>query len=1053
MNYTMYHCHSMLSNGTTNIDSVTPYQDYITKAKECGMSAMAFSEHGNVFAWYSKKCDIEAAGMKYIHAEEFYVTETLSTKIRDNMHCVLIARNYDGVRELNRLASASFNRQEENRYYYYPRITLDELIGTSENIIVTSACLGGIINHGTPEAQCRLLEFMAHNNTRCFLEIQHHNVADQIAYNRRLHQLSMQYNIPLIAGTDTHYLDSRQAEGRKILQKAKDIKFGDEDGWDLGFKTYDELCVAYKQQNSLPENVYLEAIENTNVMADMVEPFVLDRKTKYPHIYGDPESEFKRRINEGYRNNKYLRERYPVNVVSDRLKEEFEVYKKVGAIDFMLLESYIRDWEKTVGIQSGYGRGSVSGSLVAYALNITKMDSLKFNLNFFRFMNPSRVTNADIDSDYCGVDRDRIKYFLLHDKMNLPNIKTSEIITFNTIALKGAVRDVCRALYKKSDDDDGEYLKLADEISNMTDTDEDGARKKYPDVFKYVDIINGTVVSIGSHPSGVLVSDREIEADIGLCSIATSDYPVSMLDMHPLDDLMYVKLDVLGLDTIGIINETCKLLGVDRLDPDNTDLDDEAVWKSIRDDTTLIFQWESASAQAYIKKFMSDETIAKVRQKMHNFSYLKWFSFGNGLLRPACASYRDEVSGGDFYDNGFKELNDFLAPEAGRVCMQETIMMFLVKFCGYSQAESDSVRRAIAKKKGTATLLPEIEQRFIEYSSAHYDITAEKCAEIIKPFLQIILDASSYGFSWNHSDAYSAVGYIAGYLRYYHPLEFLTAAFNTFVDKEDKTTAITQYAAKVGIKINNIKFRHSRAHYSCDKETNTIYKGMQSIKYMNESVAEALYEMRDQKFESFADLIAVFPGNSKQLDILIKLGYFSEFGRIGYLLNVVELCDKYAGKKLIKKDKIDLPQEAIEIVEKYSTQTDKQYKILDSVAMIRELCTLVQSRKCTISDAIRWEKEYLGYAATVIPSMAGVWIVTDIDTKYSPKVTLYALWNGQTVVAKIAKKDFQNNPVVVNDTLRLTLENRPKAKFVDGEWVRSTTETEPWIKYYSLYKS
>lgn len=541
-NYTVYHCHSMLSNGTTNIDSVTPYQDYIARAKECGMSAIGFSEHGNVFAWYSKKCDIEAAGMKYIHAEEFYVTKSLKVKERDNWHCVLIAKNWDGVRELNRLASKSFNRSEENRFFYYPRITVDELISTSKNIIVTSACLGGILNHADGETQLRMIEFMSSNADRCFLEVQHHNVLDQIKYNQKLYSISKEHGIRLIAGTDTHCLNETHAEGRKILQRAKDISFGDEDGWDLTFKTYYELCAAYEKQGSLPEEVYLEAIENTNVVADMIEPFEMDRHTKYPHIYDDPEYEFKKRINEGYKNNKYLRERYPKEVVSNRIKEEFEVYKKVGAIDFMLLESYIRDWEKTVGIQSGYGRGSVSGSLVAYALNITKMDSMKFNLNFFRFMNPARVTNADIDSDYCGVDRDKIKYFLLHDKMNLPNIKTSEIITFNTIATKGAVRDVCRALYRKKDDNDKEYLRLADSISDMVDVNEDEARKKYPDVFKYVDIINGTVVSIGSHPSGVLVSDRDIESDVGLCSISTSDYPVSMLDMHPLDDLMYVKL-------------------------------------------------------------------------------------------------------------------------------------------------------------------------------------------------------------------------------------------------------------------------------------------------------------------------------------------------------------------------------------------------------------------------------------------------------------------------------------------------------------------------------
>ena len=1051
--YCIYHLHSDMSNGVTNIDSVTKFQRYIDRAKEIGMKAMAFSEHGSVFAWDLKKEAIEKAGMKYIHAEEFYITQTLEEKVRDNWHCVLIGKNWDGVRELNYLASKSFNRKD-NHFFYVPRITIDDLLNTSDNIIITSACLGGPLNHAPENIVKQLLEFMSKNKHRCFLEIQHHNVSDQKAYNLQLVQWSKEYGIPLIAGTDTHSLDEIHAEGRKILQKSKDICFGDEDGWDLSFKTYDELCEAYRKQGVLSEEVYLTAIENTNKMADMVEEFVLDRHTKYPKIYDDPVKTFKQKINEGYKNNEYIHQRYSKKEVLDRVQEELAVYEKVGAIDFMLLETYIREWEKSVGIHSGPGRGSVSGSMIAYLLNITKMDSLKFHLNFFRFMNPARVTNADIDTDYYSEDREKLKYFLLHDRMNLSNIKTSEIITFNTIALKGAIRDVCRALYKKDQGDDGEYLKIADAICADVERDEDGMRKKYPEVFKYVDIVNGTIVSIGSHPSGVLVSDRDIERDVGLCSISTSDYPVSMLDMHGLDGQMYVKLDVLGLDNLGVINQTCELAGIDYLTPDNVDLDDEKVWKSIRDDTTLIFQWESDSAQAYLKKFMSDETIAKIKAKSSNFSYLKWFSFGNGLLRPACASYRDEVSGGDFYDNGFKELNEFLAPEAGRVCMQETIMMFLVKFCGYSQAESDSVRRAIAKKKGTETLLPEIEQRFIEYSSTHYDITKEKCQEVIKPFLQIILDASDYGFSWNHSDAYSSIGYISGYLRYYYPLEFLTASLNIFSDKEEKTTAITNYARKVGITIKDIKFGHSKADYSMEKETNSIYKGIASIKYMSADVANKLYDLaHTQKFDSFIDLLRVFPGDSRQLEILIKLNYFSQFAPIGKLLNIVELYNKFGTRKTLKEsDILSLPTPVQEVIAKYTVKQKTQYKITDNDGMLRELAELVGERPITMMMRLNWEKEFLGYCASTDPSQQGSWLVLDIDTKFSPKLSIYAIWSGEQRIVKVSKRDFQSNPLTKGDTIRLTIEQRPKTKLVDGQWVKDESVKEDWLKYYSIVK-
>lgn len=362
---------------------------------------------------------------------------------------------------------------------------------------------------------------------------------------------------------------------------------------------------------------------------------------------------------------------------------------------------------------------------------------------------------------------------------------------------------MCRALYK--DRQDINYIQVSNHICKEVETHEEAVRKKYPEVFRYVDIVNGTIVSIGTHPSGVLISDLPIEQTVGLCSVSTSEYPVSMINMKELDDLMYVKLDILGLDNIGVINETCKTLGIERLTPDNTDMEDMSVWKSIRDDTTLIFQWESDSAQHYLRQFMSDSTLETARSKIPNFSMLKWMSFGNGLLRPACASFRDSVAKGEFYDNGFDALNEFLSPEAGRIAMQETIMQFLVKFCGYSAAESDNVRRAIAKKKGTETLLPEIEERFVAYCSEQYDMTSEQCEKIIKPFLQIILDASAYGFSWNHSDAYSSIGYICGYLRYYYPLEFLTAALNIFGDNMDKTAAITNYATSVGIRHHTAK--------------------------------------------------------------------------------------------------------------------------------------------------------------------------------------------------------------------------------------------------------
>ena len=1085
-NYVVYHLHSDLSNGVTNIDSVTKFQEYIDAAKECGMKAMAFSEHGSIFEWWHKKCAIEEAGMKYIHAVEAYLTESLDEKIRDNYHCVLIAKNFEGFKELNKLVSQSFNRKD-NHFYYVPRISFEELFNTSENIIFTTACVGGVMHKADEATRAKFLKFMCQHKDRCFFEVGHHIDEKQVKYNQYLKQLSDEYGIPLIAGTDTHVLNEVHEKGRIILQRSKNIYFEGEDKWDLKFHSYPELVEAYKAQGSLSTEDYLKAIANTNLLAEMVEEFTLDRNTKYPHIYDKPKETFRQKVMDAKAQHPYINERYSEEEINRVIEEEFEVYEKTQSIDFMLLQTYLREWEQKNGIQCGYGRGSVSGSMIAYILGITKMDSLKFDLNFFRFMNPSRVTNADIDTDYSGHDRDKVKSFLLRDHLGLEQIKSSEIITFNTIALKGAVRDVCKALYappKEVDDkisayyksmsgsgydgfgggglrlpDDLEkeskkYLSIANYICDNVEANEEKMRQEYPEVFSYVDIINGTIVSIGTHPSGCLVSDLNIEEMVGMCSIATSDYPVSMINMKELDDLMYVKLDILGLDNIGVINETCKIIGIDRLDPDNVDLDDEAVWKSIRDDTTLIFQWESNSAQAYLKKFMSDKTIATARSKVPNFSMIKWLSFGNGLLRPACASFRDSVANGEFYDNGLDELNEFLAPEAGRIAMQETIMQFLVKFCGYSNAESDNVRRAIAKKKGTEKLLPEIEQRFIDYTSEHYEISKEKCEEVIKPFIQVILDASAYAFSWNHSDAYSLVGYVCGYLRYYYPLEFITAALNIFKDNAEKTASIVKYAKKAGIKITSPKFGYSKSDYFFMKEENVIAKGLSSVKYMSASIADELYELsKKNTYTHFIDLLSDINSytavNSRQIDILIKIDYFSKFGNQRELLRICDIFElfKKGTAKQIKQESIkDSPIDTI--VKKYSNDKtksgaeSKSYILLDIPAIMRECEQMIKETGMPdLSDLLKVRNfadimGYTGYVSGKEEDRRKLYIKEVYPLKrkkdgvqFGYSVITQSIGSGVESRFTVFNRVFNNDPIKKDDVILCTGYERDGAYF------------------------
>lgn len=986
-NYTIYHLHSQHSNGTTNIDSITDFKDYIKTAKECGMKAIAFSEHGNIFEWYHKKEEIEKAGMKYIHAVETYVTEKITWidengeeyKKRDNYHCVLIAKNFEGFKELNKLASLSFNRgalvSEEIHYYYAPRITIDELEHTSDNIIVCSACLGSILNKGELELKERFLNFFKSNSDRCFLEIQHHNVKDQIEYNQYLYDLSLKTGLRLIAGTDTHCLNEDHTRARKMLQQGKKVFFDGEDNWDLIFKTFEQLVESFEIQNSVPKEVYMQAIQNTNILSDMIETFDLDKSFKFPKISDNPDEKFRKDLLESAKKHKYLSERYPWSQIEKELEHEMEAYSVLKSSDYMNLETYLMAWCRKNNIDVGYGRGSVTGSLSAYALGITEMDSIKFGLKFWRFMHKDKYSAPDIDMDFAEEDRDKVKYFILNDHMNLDNINTAEIITFNTIALKGAIRDIGRGLGYPLEEVD----KIAKAVHDITEGEnkitviDDIWRKKYPELFEYVDMVSGVIVSVGTHPSGVLVTDHNILEMIGVCSTKDSDYPVTFLNMTELDALGYVKLDILGLSNIGVINKTCKLANIERLTPDNVDLEDEKVWKSIRDDTSLCFQWNSNFGAQTMSKLFSDETLKKIKEQYPKMTYLDLFSFGNALIRPCGKGRYDDAVQGIVHLTGIKDIDDFLSPEMGNCIFQEDIMQFVMDFCGYTFMESDALRKKIAKKKGTKEALPEVKEGFYNNAKVRYGLSDEKANDIIEPILQCILDATRYSFSKNHAYAYSCIGYICGYLRYYYPLEFLAACLNTWKDDEKKTQEAMVYVNKKGIKVKEPRFRYGLPDYTFDKDANIIFKGMNSIKYLNADCSYLLYSLRDNKYEDFTELLYdIYDSNNKskinarQIEILIKLEFFEEFGNAKELLRIYESFEKLNNgqQKSMRKSGLDENGIVYTIVKRNSSETDKTFTKINCKAVLKECEEYIRSQNIPdfiVKDKLKFQKEYLGY--------------------------------------------------------------------------------------------
>lgn len=1160
--YCAYHVHSQLSNGTTNIDSITNFRDYVHAAKECGMTALGFSEHGNLFEWLHKKEAIEAAGMKYLHCVEVYLTEdnnencarytaidlvdsamtnsdvkvkfhrywqredgawianvedspiadsigkstlididsikTEYIKNRDNYHCVLIAKNYDGVKELNKLVSKSFSR-DDFHFYYMPRISFEELFTTSDNIIITTACLGGALHNGTPTAKERFLGFIAQNKHRCFLEIQHHNDPEQIEYNQMLYQLSQDIGIPLIAGTDTHALNDEHMDGRAMLQKAKNVRFSNEDSWDLTFKTTAQLIQAYKKQKSLPMHVVYEAINNTIAMSDMVEEFKLDYNPKYPKLYDDSEAAFKKKINEGviWRG---IMKKPNYKEYLERIYYEYDTYKHNNAIDFMLLEEDYKSEMRKRNIKYGYSRGSVSGSVIAYLLGITEVDSVKYNLNFERFMNRERISLADIDSDWLSEDRKVVKDYLYGKN----GLHCCDIVTFNTIALKGAIRDICRGMYndnmeklsvetkKKIDDHwkklEGqdsrsacvdysdqlkreieenylknaihkdvpyEYLKFADRLIELSEGDEAKARKQYSKIFKYVDLVMGCVVSVGNHPAGCVVSPVPVNEWFGTFTTSTNEYPISVLNMKEIDSLNFVKLDILGLDNIGLIYKTCDLAGIPFLTPDNTPADDMDVWNSIREDTTMIFQWESQSATAYLKQLFSDETVAKVKEKNPNFSYMDLLSIGNGAIRPAGESYRDNLAKGIYQDNGHAALNDFLSSTLGYLVYQEEVIEFLHSFCGYTMGMADIVRRGFAKKSGTDKFIPDIKAGFKKTMKEKYGVPEVESDKLIVNFIKVIEDASSYLFSKNHADPYSWIGYICGYLRYHYPLEFITTALNIFEDKEDKSLAIINYAKNRGIKISPIKFRHSIAQYNFDKETGQIFKGISSIKFMNAAVADEIYALRDRKYSSFMDLLFDLDKytsiNSRQLKILIELDFFEEFGDANYLMKQYELFDSLNGKSQIKKAKLEeLGLTEDQVKPHVGNETEKMFTKVNMYTLLTDIAPTLKCQPRTLKSIVQSQIEHLGYVDIMNDRYAGMAAVLEVDTKYAPKLKMHSLKNGTVVDCKIDKRTFNKCKLASGDIIRITGQTKkPKQKRTeDGRYEPIPGVTEVWVTGY-----
>lgn len=1027
MNYVTMHLHCEQSL----LDSCTNYKLYVDRVVELGQKAICFTEHGNIYSWVYKKMYCDENNIKYLHGVEIYLTETLDEKIRDNYHTILIARNFSGVKELNKLIDIS---TQDDHKYYKPRITFDEFLNISDNIITTSACLASPLNRlseDNPYYEKLLKKYD-------YYEIQPHVYSEeQKVFNQKLYQLSLKYSKPLICGTDSHSINTYKAECRSILQKSKKIEYSDEDKYDLTYKSYDELVEMFKNQGVLPENVYLQAIENTNVMADSVKNFELDTSFKYPKLYDNEEVVFKKLINEKYKykiaNNIIQKDsRYVENI-----KEEFRVLKKIGMIGFMLFMSELMTWCRENNIPFGNCRGSVGGSTIAYILDIIDLNPTVWNTVFSRFANEDRIEIGDIDVDISPSQRELV-YNHIIEKFGADY--TSYILAIGTISDKGTIDAIGRALHytwKKDNADKKEesspyHSNKMMSIKSEYEFDPDYTKSKYPELFYYFDGLLGTAISQSMHPAGIIVSPITLPDNYG--TFWSDGKRIISINMEEVHDVSLVKYDILGLKNIEIIKDSCDLIGVKYPLSHEVNWNDSKVWNDIVASNVGIFQFEGDYAFDLLKRY--------IPTKINDLSLI------NAALRPSGASYRDRLIAREFNKNPSVQIDELLKDNNGFLVFQEDVIAFLQKICGLSGSDADNVRRAIGRKQldRLQQALPSILEGYCNVS----DKTREIAEEEAKEFLQIIENASSYMFGYNHSTGYSMIGYLCGYYRYYHPLEFVTAYLNN-ANNEDDINNGTKLASLKDISINPIKFRYSKAEYFPDKIMNCIYKGLSSIKFLSNDVSEKIYELKNKSYSNFLELLRELPCDSRQTEILIKLDFFSEFGKAKKLLSVYKYFQLLNGKKQIKKANIEKLNIKEDCIRKYSRETDKTFLDVDINALLQEIYDEIPDVDFAIEDKIKHQFEFLGHINTVSDEYENYCFVLNVDVKYSPKIQLYHLDTGKTEVLKIAKKMFfakefdKGNMIVVNHII-----NKPKSRLVNGLWVKFLEDTERWIEDYEI---
>ncbi len=896
--FTHLHVHTEYSL----LDGSIRIKDLIKRTKELGMDAIAITDHGSMFGVVQFYKEAKKLGIKPILGSEVYVAMNKYTdkepKDKNQYHLVLLAQNNKGYQNLMKIVSEAY----VNGFYYKPRVDHDILRKYSEGIICLSACLGGevqqhIMNNNLEKAkEVASIYDDIFGKGNFYLELQDHGINEQIGVNRSLVEISKDLDIPLIATNDVHYLNKKDAVVHDVLLCIQTAKTVDEEDRmkfpsdEFYLKSADEMMELFGQ--------YPGAIDNSNLIAERCN-VELDFNTLHLPKYEVPE---------GFSNVAYLeklskdglKKKYDVitDVIKDRFDFEFKTIVDMGYTDYFLIVWDFIKFAKDNDIEVGPGRGSAAGSIISYGLGIIDIDPLEYGLLFERFLNPERVTMPDIDIDFCYERREEVIQYVVE---KYGSDKVAQIATFGTMAARGAIRDVGRAINmpyaevdniaKQIPNELGITLNRALEISKSL-KDEYDSNLEVKNLLDLAISVEGLPRHTSTHAAGVVISKEPITNYAPL--ISNNGSVATQFTMTELEELGLLKMDFLGLRTLTVIRDALQLI------KDNHDItidfsngfayDDPLVLEMFAKAETLgIFQFESPGMRAFLKEL-----------KPNIFENL---IAANSLFRPGPMNQIPTFVECKHDPSKIKyihpKLEHILDVTYGCIVYQEQVMQIVRDLGGYSLGRADLVRRAMSKKK--MDVMEQERRNFVHgqvdgegnviISGAIRNGVDEESASKI---FDLMIDFANYAFNKSHSAAYALIAYRTAWLKYYYPVEFMAALISSVMGNTTQVSLYIQECKRLRIEI-----LPPDINYSFDKFTvndNKIRFGLNAVKNVGHGFISAIVESRLKgSFKSFTDFVERIEKtdssvmNKRAVESLIKCGALDSLGaNRAQLLSVFE---------------------------------------------------------------------------------------------------------------------------------------------------------------------